>query len=108
MKLNDLSNEEIVFIYMIMEDKIETLNEILDKGGITYVVDSPLGKIELFGKLNEKELQNIVESMKYKLANSIAEKLDPVYDLIAESNKNIIDDISESLFPKIDDDDEKD
>ena len=107
MKLSDLSNEEIIFIHLMVENRLETLNEVLDKGGITYIMDSPLGKVELFGKFTEKELQDTRESIKYKLANSIVKKLDPVYELIADGNKDIIDGVRRSLFPQIDDEDEK-
>ena len=106
MKLSNLSNEEIIFIHLMIEDRLETLNEVLDKGGITYIMDSPLGKVELFGKFTEKELQDTRESIKYKIANSIVEKLDPVYELIADGNNDIIDRVRRSLFPQIDDEDE--
>jgi hypothetical protein len=107
MKLNDLSNEEIVFIHLMVEDRLATLNEVLDKGGITYIMDSPLGKIELFGKFSEKELEDLEDSVKYKLANNIVKKLNPVYDLIADGNQDVIDNVRRSLFPKSEDDEEK-
>lgn len=108
MKFDELSNEEIVFIHLMVEDKLETLNEVLDKGGITYIMDSPLGKIELFGKFSEKELEDLREGVKYKLAKAITKKLEPIYDIIAdtESGKEVIDKVRNSLFPKIEDDEE--
>ena len=108
MKLNELSNEEIVFIHLMVEDRLETLNEVLDKGGITYIMDSPLGKVKLFGEFSVKELEDLRESIKYKLVNSIVKKLDPVYELIADGNQDIIDNVRRSLFPEPKDDEEKD
>lgn len=107
MKLSDLSNEEIIFIHLMVEDRLDTLNEVLDKGGITYIMDSPLGKVSLFGEFSVKELENLRGSLKYKLAQSIIKKLNPVYELIGESNKDIIDNVRKSLFPQPDDEEEE-
>jgi hypothetical protein len=108
MKLTDLSNEELIFIHTIVENRLENLNEILDEGGITYIMDSPLGKVELFGRFSDDELTNLEESVKYKLAKSIIKKLQPIYDLLADGNQDIIDNVRNSLFPETDEDDEKD
>ena len=99
MKLDDLSNEEIVFIHLLVENRLELLNTVLDKGGITFVLDSPLGRIEVFGQFTDQELKDIREGIKYKLATNVVNKLEPVYDLIADTNIDIINKVKKALFP---------
>jgi hypothetical protein len=107
MKLSELSNEEIVFLYLLINDVSEQVEEVLEDGGLTYVMDSPLGKIQLFGAFTEKELEDLKESPKVLLSRSISEKLEPVFGLISEANQDVVDAVRDSLFPKKENDQEE-
>ena len=100
MKFDALSNEEIIFIHLIVEDLLEGINTVLDNGGVSYIVDTPLGKVEVFGKFTDDQLKEMNESTKVELARSIYEKFKPVYQLIGEENQEAINKVRDELFPK--------
>lgn len=100
MKFNELSNEELVFIYLLIEDLHEGIEEVLKDGGMTHEMDSPFGRIKLFAPFSDKELEDLNESPKVVLARSIRKKLEPVFNLISEADREVIDKVRESLFPK--------
>ena len=108
MKFDELSPEEISFVYLLAEDMLDAFNEVLDNKGITYVMDSPLGKVEIFKEFSDDDLDTIKNSLKIQLLTSITTKFKPVIDLIGEENSDIIDNVREALFPKLDDDESKD
>ena len=108
MNFEKLEPEEIVFIHLLVEDILDTVNENIEKGGVSYIVDSPLGKIEVFGQFTEEQMKEITESTKVRLVRSIYEKFLPVYELIGEEGQDIIDKVRDELFPKEDGEEEED
>jgi Mg2+ and Co2+ transporter CorA len=100
MKFNELSPEEISFIYLVIDEMLDAYNEILDNKGLTFEVDSPIGKIEIFKELGSDELTELKSSIRIKLLRSITDKFSPIVDLIAEENADIIEEVRDALFPK--------
>jgi len=105
MKFDKLSNEEIAFIYLVIDDMLLSHSDIIDEGGITYVVDSPVGKIEIFKEFSKEDIEILSNSLKLKLLRQITGKFKPVIDLIEESNEEAINNVRDALFPIIDEDD---
>lgn len=108
MKFDELSPEEIAFIYLLSDDMLDAFNEIIDKGGISYVIDSPLGKVEIFKEFTPEDLDTLKSSVKLNLLTSITQKFKPVIDLISEDNSEIIEDVRQALFPEDDEEEDKD
>ena len=100
MKFNELSNEEIVFIQRLIGDLLSVYDKIIDAGGASYNVDTPLGKIEVFKPIPQVELDEIVTSDKVRLFNSINNKLSPIVDLIGDVDPGLIDLINTILHLK--------
>jgi len=100
MKFNELSNEELIFLYLLIEDIHVGIEEVLKEGGVTHIMDSPFGKIKLFAPFSDKELVDLNESSKVLLTRSIRKKLKPIFDLIGDVNQDLIDRVRSSLFPK--------
>jgi len=103
MTFEELSPEEISFIYLLTDDMLESFNEVLHKGGISYVMDSPLGKVEIFKEFTPDDLRAIKSSLKVELLTSISKKLSPIVELIGEENQDIIDKVRVALFPVVED-----
>lgn len=108
MKFDELSPEEISFIYLLTDDMLESFNDVLSKGGISYVMDSPLGKVEIFKEFSPDDLNAIKSSLKVELLTSINKKFAPIVELIGEENQDIIDKVRVALFPVIEDKDSDD
>lgn len=99
MTFDKLSNEEIAFIYLLADDMLEAFNEVVERNGVSYIVDSPLGKAEIFREFTPEEMETIKTSLKVELLTSITEKLSPVIDLIGETNQECIEKVRKALFP---------
>jgi len=108
MTFDTLSNEEIAFIYLILEDQLDGFNEVAEDGGVTYIVDSPVGEITIFKEFTPEYLKKIREGIKVKLLTSIIDKFSPVYDLINEENTAAVDAVRQALFPTEETDEDKD
>lgn len=108
MKLEKLSNEEIVFIYLLVEQMRKSFTDILNEGGLKYVVDSPLGEVEIFKEFTKEEVEELNSSLKLKLLCKITDKFKPVFDLIEESNEAAVIKVRDTLFPVEEDDSEED
>ena len=97
MKFDELNNEEIVFVYCLMKDGLDTFNSYIDKRGVDYIVDSPMGKVKLFKEFTQEELDGIVASDKYKLFSSVVSKYTPIVELIADAEPDLIDRVDKIL-----------
>lgn len=108
MKFDELSNEEIAFIYLLSDDMLDAFNEVVANGGVKYVMDSPLGKVEIFKEFSPGELEDLKKNLKVQLLTSITHKLAPVLELIGESNQEVIDKVRDALFPETEEEKDED
>ena len=99
MKLSDLDNEEVMLIFTLLKEVTSELNEMLQDKGIEHIVDTPVGKIALFLKVEEDILEEMRSSKKYKMLTNTLRKFEPVVDIITDSYPNLQTDIEEMLFP---------
>ncbi len=90
MKFDILSNEEIIFIYLIINEMAENINEIADTKGMEHFIDTPMGKFQIFMSLSDEDIEKLKEGLKYKLLNSINDKFEPIFSLIKESNPELV------------------
>jgi len=108
MKIQDLSNEEVLLMYTLIEDILGDMNEIILNKGVKHVVDSPVGKLALFMQLEDEKVQEMKNGKKYKLLTSGIKKLVPVVEIINDSYPELSDKIYDILFPlNMDDEDQE-
>lgn len=108
MKFEELSNEEIIFIHLLTDEMLNAYKEVIEKGGMTYDLDSPIGEVELFKEFTEEELETIKTSKKVALLKSITDKFGPLTELIGDSDEEIIAEVREALFPSEIDEEQED
>lgn len=96
MKLSELSNEEVLFMYFsnrkwldVYEDifKYRELNDRLD------ILD--VGFVTVTQKLEDSDIERISESRHYKLASNVEIKLYPLVDMIQEADANLYNSVVE-------------
>ena len=107
MKFQELTNEEIVFIYLRQEKFIEVHNDLI-KQGEELMQLSP-SELDMGDELLIKNLTRMKQSEHIKLLDSINNKLYPIVDLIEDADPRLyqrINDIIES--PMMDSDEEED
>jgi hypothetical protein len=98
MSINELSNEEVLFIYFSNNRWLERYSEIFEESGIyeeLHLLD--IGKITVFNKLTEEETQELKESKHYDLVSKINTLLEPVAILIEESNPELYKSVEDSF-----------
>lgn len=105
MKISDLSNEEVVFLFTLIGDMKIAYDEIIEEQGITHSMATEIGKMKVFQPLEDEHIEELKASDRVLLINSVTEKLKPVADLIAESNPELADRIQECLIYKSKDED---
>lgn len=104
MRIQELSNEEVIFTYTLLKDMLDEYDKIIDEGGISYTADSPFGSIALFKEFSDEEHDKLSGSEKVRLFRSITSKLAPIYELIAETNSELVASITKELHVKGDSD----
>ena len=60
MTFDKLSNEEIAFIYLLSEDMLDAFHEVVRNNGISHIMDSPLGRVEIFKEFTPVEIEEVV------------------------------------------------
>jgi hypothetical protein len=100
MTIQELNNEEVVFTYLLLKDMLDEYDKIITEGGISYVADSPFGSIGLFKEFSDEEHNKLSGSEKIRLFRSVTSKLLPVYDLIAETDSKLVNNITKELEKK--------
>jgi hypothetical protein len=101
MELHGLTNEEIVFIYKINQKSIDTYNLIVEKQGIYEELEIPeMGYISVFKKMNDEDIEIMMESEHYKMCLQIENKLAPIVDMIEETLPDVYNKV-EDIFKKL-------
>lgn len=104
MKLQELNNREVVFIDLIVTEMLRSLNDIVNDKGMFKILDTPIGEVNVFMALPEEFINEIAEGAKYKVLNSLKDKIGPIADIIAENSPEILDELTAAL--RLDDEDE--
>ncbi len=90
MTLNELTPEQIVFINTINEALLRTYEDVLRDKGITYETEIPmLGTMRAFRKLEQNELEEILNNERFNFAKTLREKFGPIVELIKEATPEI-------------------
>lgn len=108
MKFNELTNEELVYTYIVLGDILAGYEETLSERGIKCTVDSPIGTVHLFKEFTDEEFEELDSSDRVRLFRSITEKLKPIVDLIKEGDPDLVDKVEAILDMEEDEEQEED
>jgi hypothetical protein len=94
MKLSDLDNREILFIYFSNRKWLDTYEDIFEHKSLEDVMNIlDFGQIRITQPLSDEELNKIQESEHYIIASNINNKLEDIVDMIEEADKSLYDEV---------------
>lgn len=94
MKLSDLDNREILFIYFSNRKWLDTYEDIFEHKSIEDVLNIlDFGQIRITQPLNDEDILKIQESDHFILATNINSKLEDIVDMIEEADKDLYTDV---------------
>lgn len=94
MKLSDLDNREILFIYFSNRKWLDTYEDIFEHKSLEDVMNIlDFGQIRITQPLSDAEMEKMRESEHYILATNINRKLEDVVDMIEEADKELYDEV---------------
>jgi len=108
MKFQELTNEEIVFVSTLLGDMLREYEKHLEEGGLSYIVDSPFGKVHLFKEFSSEELEKIDKSDRVRLFRSVSDKMTPIVDLIVDNDPGLLTSVEQMLQINVNDSEEED
>ena len=94
MKLSDLDNREILFIYFSNRKWLDTYEDIFEHKSLEDVMNIlDFGQIRITQPLSDEEIDKIQESEHYIIASNINNKLEDIVDMIEEADKSLYDEV---------------
>lgn len=96
MKLSDLDNREILFIYFSNRKWLDTYEDIFEHKSLEDVMNIlDFGQIRITQPLNDEELNKIQESEHYLISSNINNKLEMIVDMIEEADKSLYNEVKD-------------
>lgn len=99
MSYNNLTNEEIVFLYYVSSSVVIQYEETFAEKSITQTLPTELGSVEVTLGLPEDFIDEIMKSKHYTLMKEVNKKLKPIYELIQDVEPEIVA-VIDALFTK--------
>jgi len=90
MKLSELTNEEVLFMYFSNRKWLDVYEDIFKYKEINDRLDIlDVGFVTVTEKLQDSDIERIKKSHHYKLASSVEIKLYPLVDMIQEADADL-------------------
>lgn len=87
MNINELSNEEVLFLYFSNRKWVDTYDDIFEHKSIEDRLEIlDFGQVTVTRFLREEDLDNMVKADHYKYCTVINDKLEPIVDIIQEAD----------------------
>jgi len=96
MKLSELTNEEVLFMYFSNRKWLDVYEDIFKYKEINDRIDIlDVGYVTVTEKLKDSDIERMQESHHYKLASSVEIKLYPLVDMIQEADADLYNSVVE-------------
>lgn len=103
MSYNNLTNEEIVFLYYVATSVVLQYDSTFDDKSITQSLSTDDGIVfEVTTELDKDLIEELLDSKHYLLMKDIAGKLKPIVDMIKEVEPDMVQAIDELFHFKND------
>lgn len=90
MKLSDLNNEEVLFMYFSNRKWVDTYDDIFEHKSIEDVMSIlDFGQIRVTQNLSDEDIERIKETHHYKMAMAVERKLYPLTDMIQDADPTL-------------------
>ena len=101
MSINELSNEQVLFLYFTNRKWIEIYHEVSEDRKIIDTLDIlDFGNVTVTRFLNDEDITSMETSDHFRLTNVINDKLGPLVDLIEDADPELFEKVK-SYFEKI-------
>lgn len=101
MTINEFNNEEVLFMYFTNKIDLDSYQHVVDTRTVIDIMDIiGLTEIKITEKLNDQDIDEILQTDHYKYCVAVHEKLHPIVELIEEVNPDLYTKVQES-FNKI-------
>jgi hypothetical protein len=101
MSINELSNEEVLFLYLNNRKWVEMYYDVINQKTIVDVLDIlDFGNVTVTRFLNDEDVASMENSEHYRLTNLLNDKLAPLADLIQDADPELFEKVKSS-FEKI-------
>ena len=96
MNLNELDNEEILFLYFSNRKWVDEYEDIFEHKSIIDTIDIlDFGNVSVTRYITDEGMDKIKESKHYKYALMIDEKLSPIAEMIGDIDSNLFNKIKD-------------
>jgi len=87
MSLNELTNEEVLFIYFSNKEQLDAYNNIFEDEGTESVIElGEAGRIIIFNKFTEDALAELADDPHYLSVKAMNAKLEPIASMIEDAD----------------------
>lgn len=93
MSYHNLTNEEIVFIYLFSKSIKEQYEIVFENKSISQNIPTELGTVKVETLIPGEVLSEMLEAKHYLLMKSVYDKLKPLYEIIADVEPEIVEEI---------------
>lgn len=102
MNLNELTNEEILYIYFSNKEFLDRYNNIMEIGGIEDVIDIlEAGRITVYNRYTEEALNELSEDPHYLIVKHIDKKFEPIASIIEETDPSLFRRVQEAFLNSV-------
>jgi hypothetical protein len=99
MSYHNLTNEEIVFIYLFSKSIKDQYEKVFEKKVISQNIPTQFGTIEVDTEVPSEVISEMLETKHYILMRSLCSKLLPLYEIILDVEPEIVNQVEE-IFKK--------
>jgi hypothetical protein len=96
----NLTNEEIVFLYFISSSVVIQYDETFKEGSLTQSLQTEEGVIKTIYNLPDNLINELLSSKHYILMKEISNKLEHLYNLIKDTEPEMVESISNLFYHK--------
>lgn len=93
MSYHNLTNEEIVFIYLFSKSIKEQYEIVFENKSISQNIPTELGTFKVETAIPNEVVSEMLEAKHYILMKSVYDKLKPLYELISEVEPEVVEEI---------------
>lgn len=99
MSYHNLTNEEIVFIYLFSKSIKDQYEKVFEKKVISQNIPTKFGTIEVDTEVPSEVISEMLDTKHYILMRSICSKLLPLFEIIEDVEPEIVNEIK-TIFEK--------
>ena len=102
MNLNELTNEEVLFIYFSNKEQLDTYDLIIEEEGTESVIElGDAGRIIVFNKFTEDALAELADDPHYLSVKAMHAKLEPIANMIEEADSVLFRQVQQNFLNSI-------